>query len=238
MTSKQIAFLFANIGQILNLLRTVNINRDAIATHVETSKLVIAKLDKLKTKHLDAEYMKTISPAEQQALYKNAQKLFETHQELTKELEYLDMVKQPTFVANAAKELDNTYLLIEYLLDFVGKSGETILPHLLTLKPKTFEGGKYKNQIDTLYSEVEAQAHDFYVDHVVGGAEELVIPISGHLTLAACWLGKEKQRLLTEALPEMKIIKLPEEILPEIPKAPEIPVGEAKMEVVKGPKTE
>jgi hypothetical protein len=108
-------------------------------------------------------------------------------------------------------------------LDFVGKSGETILPHLVSLRPKTFEGGKYKNQIDSLYSEVEAQAHDFYVDRVqdVAGYMPMVIPICDHLTLAACWLGKEKQRLLTEALPEIKIIKIPEEVLPEAPKGPE-----------------
>jgi hypothetical protein len=239
MKSRELSFLMQNISQIINLLRTVNINHDAVLTHAATSKLALAKLDKLKAQYQDEELMKTLSPAEQQAILKNAQNAYGVFEELRKELEYLDLSKQPTFLASASHELEKAYLLIEYLLEFMGKTGETILPKLAVMNPKTFEGGKYKNQIDSLYSEVEAQAHDFYVDHASSGAEELmVIPISGHLTLAACWLNKEKLRLTTEALPEIKVIKLPEDVLPEVPKAPEEITGEAKMEVVKDPETE
>jgi hypothetical protein len=253
MKSRELSFLMQNISQIINLLRTVNINHDAVLTHAATSKLALAKLDKLKAQYQDEELMKTLSPAEQQAILKNAQNAYGVFEELRKELEYLDLSKQPTFLASASNELEKAYLLIEYLLEFMGKTGETILPKLAVMNPKTFEGGKYKNQIDSLYAEVEAQAHDFYVDHVQGEVviqnplkvmkgfinTPMLIPISGHLTLAACWLGKEKLRLTTEALPEIKVIKLPEDVLPEVPKAPEeVVTGEAKMEVVSKDKTE
>jgi len=225
MKSREIAILFTNTSQIINLLRTVNINNDAIAIHSITLKSVSVKLDQWREQNQDQEYMKTLSPPENAAFFKNANNFYGVHQELVKELEYLDLSKQPTFLTSAANELDKAYLLLEYLLDFVGKTGETILPHLTALRPKTFEGGRYKNKIDSLYAEVEAQANDFYIDHVTGQNIAtyipMLIPICDHYTLAACYLQKEKERLLTEALPEVKKIEVPKIELPEIPAAPE-----------------
>ena len=225
MNARQITILFTNVSQIINLMRTVNINKEAVVIHSSTFKTIGLILEKWREQYQNPEYMKTLSLVEQQTLGVNAQNFYRVYMELQKELEYLDLSKQPTFLASAANELDKAYLLLEYLLnEIVGKTGETILPHLTSLRAKTFDGGKYKNQIDSLYSEVEAQAHDFYVDHVTGQDiatyKPMLIPICDHLTLAACYLQKEKERLLIEALPEIKKIDIPKIEEPVIPEGP------------------
>ena len=233
MNARQITILFTNVSQIINLMRTVNINKEAVATHSSTFKTIGLILEKWREQYQNPEYMKTLSLVEQQTLGVNAQNFYKVYMELQKELEYLDLSKQPTFLASAANELDKAYLLLEYLLnEIVGKTGETILPHLTSLRAKTFDGGKYKNQIDSLYSEVEAQAHDFYIDHVIDTDQPMFIPICDHLTLSACYLQKEKERLLTEALPEIKKIDIPKIEEPVIPEGP-VEEHKAKMEVVK-----
>ena len=233
MKNFEIEKLLVNVSQIIAMMKGVNINKDSITVHAAAIKVVRNKLDKWQSQYQNEEERKKLSLPEQQTLMTNAQNFWQVHEELRKELDYLDMTKQPSNVANALNELTYAYLLLEWLSDFVGKSGRTILPHLTSLRANTFDGGKYKNQIDSLYSEVEAQGHDFYVDHVVlkdlvdnieicrANREPMLIPICDHLTVAACWLGKEKERLVTEALPELKVIKLPEEIKPEVPVAPE-----------------
>jgi len=224
MKSNEIEFLLANSGQVLNLINGVSITKEAVAVHSSTLKTVRGKLDKLKEQYTNQEYMKTLSPPESKVITDNAQNLFKTMQDLQKELEYLDLSKQPAFLTNAVNELTHAYLLIEWLSETIGKSGRTVLPHLSCIKPDVFDKGKYKNQIDTLYSELEATSFDFYTDHVEiadGPSYTMLVPISDHLITAACWLRKEKERLLTEALPEINVIKIPDEVFPEIPKAPE-----------------
>jgi hypothetical protein len=227
MKNRELAFLLQNVTAVLNLTKGLNINKDAIATHAANLALARKRLDGYTEQYKNQEYMKTLSPAEQQCLQKNAQALYGTHEELRKELEFLDMTKTTTFVSKALNELEHAFLLIEWLLEEIGKTGETILPHLTCIRAATFDKGKYKNQIDSLYSELEAISYDFYKDHVQPfqmiekEMAPMLIPISDHLTVAACWLGKEKERLLTEALPELKVIKLPEETVPEIPKGVE-----------------
>jgi hypothetical protein len=231
MKNEQLEKLLVNVSQILAMMGAVNINRDNAAIHAATLKIARGKLDKLQALRQDEVYWKSLSPAEQKAMMENAQSIYQVHNELVKELDYLDMSKQPTFVSSAVSELNHAFLLIEWLSSEIGKSGRTILPYLPSLRADTFDKGKYKNQIDTLYSDLEAVSHDFWVDHVIGkesldeasvaAGYPMLIPICDHLTVAACWLGKEKERLVTEALPELKVIKLPEEIKPEVPVAPE-----------------
>jgi len=228
MKAREIKFLKVNIEQIINLIRLVNINKEAIDTHTSMLTTVRTKLDKYQKEYQDKEYMKTISPAEQKCILDNAQALYETYQILSKEIEYLDLSKQPLFVTNAIKDLEQAYLLIEWFLETEGEPGDILIPHLTSLRPNTFEKGKYKNQIDSLYSEMEAQSHDFYVDHAEPPkdlntfiAQPIVLAISSSLILSSMWLQKEKERLLTEAIPETRVIKLPEEILPEVPTGPE-----------------
>ena len=233
MKNNQLELLLANVGQVLNLMNGLNINKEAIATHAATLKTVRIKLDKLKEQYSDKAYMAILSPAESKAILDNAQANYNTHQELVKEIEYLDMAKHPSYLTNAVNELTHAFLLIEWLSEEIGKSGRTILPHLTCIRVDTFNNGKYRTQIETMYSELEAISYDFYVDQVFGlitpinpvleGYSDripMLIPISDHLTVAACWLKKEKERLLTEALPETKKIDLPTEIFPEIPKGP------------------
>ena len=232
MKNFEIEKLLVNVSEILTMLGAVNINREAIATHAATLKAARTKLDKLQKIRQDEEAWKVLSPEEQRVMMTNAQNFYPVHQELVKELDYLDMSKQPMLVSSAVNSLNHAFLLLEWLSEEVGKSGRTILPHLISLRASTFDKGKYKNQIDSLYSELEAVGHDFYVEHVVGTDQLMLIPICNHLVVAACFLQKEKQRLLTEDLPEIKIIKLPEEVKPEIPGSPEKEFKD-KMEIVK-----
>jgi hypothetical protein len=227
MKNNELEHLLVNVSQILAMMGAVNINKENAAIHAETLKTARAKLDKLQALRQDEVYWKSLSPEEQRVLMTNAQNLWETATALIKELDFLDISKQPTFLSSAVSELNHGYLLLEWLSEEIGKSGRTILPHLPSLRPDTFDKGKYRNQIDTLYSDLEAVGHDFWVDHVIGtGADQteeypMLIPIADHLTTAAIWLKREKERMLTESLPELKIIKLPEEVKPEVPTAPE-----------------
>ena len=228
MKANEIESLLVNVGQIINMMNAMSINKEAVVTHSSTLKEARAKLDKWKELFQNESYKATLSPAEQKAILDNPQAMYNVHQELVKELDYLDMTKHTTFFTNAINELTHGFLLIEWLSEEIGKSGRTILPHHIALRADTFDKGKYKNQIDSLYSELEALAHDLYVDYVIPSKESvesvrpMLIPISDHLTASACWLLKEKQRLTTEALPELKVINLPEEIKPELPAAPEV----------------
>jgi hypothetical protein len=234
MKNNQIESLLVNVSQIITLMKGVNINKEAILTHSATLKQIRTKLDKWQTLYQNEEERKKLSPIEQKTLMNNAQNFWATHEEIRKELDYLDMTKQPLFLSNALNELTYAFLLIEWLSDFVGKSGRTILPHLTALRANSFNDGKYKNQIDSLYAEIEAISHDFYVGHVqvinltIYPEYPMLIPICNHLTLAGCFLQKEKERLLTEVLPELKIIKIPEEVFPQVPDVPKTDIKDLK----------
>lgn len=229
MKANEIEFLLVNVGQIINLMNGLSIHKEAVLTHTSTLKEARTKLDKWKELFQDESYKATLSPVEQKAILDNAQAMYNVHQELIKELDYLDMTKHTTFFTNAVNELTHGFLLLEWLSEEVGKSGRTILPHHTALRADTFDKGKYQNQVNSLYSELEALSHDFYQDHVMSpdhvnyylNTLPMLIPICDRLTVAACWLKKEKQRLTTEALPELKVIKLPKEIVPEVPESPE-----------------
>jgi hypothetical protein len=228
MKNTQIESLLTNAGTILNMMNGLNINRDSIAIHSATHKEASIKFEALREKRQNEEYWKTLSQEEQRVMMENAQNLYGVLEELRKEIDYLDMSKQPTFISNAVSELNHAFLLLEWLSEEVGKSGRTILPKFTALRTDTFDKGKYKNQIDSLYSELEAIGHDFYVDHIrvvdltIYPEYPMLIPIADHLITSACWLNKEKQRLLTEALPELKVIKMPEEVKPTVPASPEV----------------
>lgn len=230
MKDNQIESLQANVSQVINLIKNVNFNKEAVLTHSATLKQIRTKLDSWQTQYQNEEERKKLSPEEQKTMMDNAQNFYATHQELVKELDFLDMTKHPAFLSNALNELTYAFLLIEWLSNFEGKSGRTILPKLIAIKVNQFDGGKYKNQIDSLYTEVEAIGHDFYIDHVCVSADEIpmLIPISNHLTLAGCFLEKEKERLLTETVPETKVIKIPEELKPEIPEGPKADIKDLK----------
>lgn len=221
MKKNELESLFANVTQVLNITRNLNINKESIAIHVSTLKEARIKLDKYQEMYKNQEYMKTLSPVESKCLNENAQKLYGIHNELVKELDYLDLSKQPAFIVNVTNELNHAYLLLEWLSEEIGKSGRTILPHLTSIKVATFDKGKYRNQVDSLYLELEAISHDFYVDHVQpfqmieGKPCPVLISICNYLIIAVMWFSKERERLTTEALPEHKVIKLPVETVPE-----------------------
>jgi ribosomal protein S13 len=186
------------------------------------------KLDGYTAKFKNEELMKTLSPEEQRALSQNAKNFYETHEKLRREIDYLDMTRHTDYMAKALNALEKGHTQLEYVYtEIVGKCGDIILPHLLTIKTKHWDGGLYKQKVTNLSIEMEAQVHDLY-------EEELnVVPISSlmagytqminiHLQFAESymWLMREVERLNTESMPEIASIPLPEEILPQVPAAP------------------
>jgi hypothetical protein len=227
MKTRELEFLMINLGVLINLTKSVNINKEAIDHHVTNLRIAQKKLDGYTEQYNNQEYMKTLSPAEKQCLSTNAQNVYMAHQSIQKEIDYLDMSKQPTYIFRASNEMENVYILLEYLIDLRGKSGDTILPRLTCIRPDTFDKGKYKNQIDSLFSELEAIAYDFHKDHVETITEPMDAMssiISDHLIIASMWIKKEKERLTTEPVPEIRKIKIPAETTPEIPKGPDTDV--------------
>jgi hypothetical protein len=221
MKSRELASLLANIVQVINYAKSVNLNREAIDKHTSTLRAGQQRMEAYTIQNENKEYMASISPAEKKCLYDNAQATYTTIQSLQRELDYLDMSKQNVFVINATHELEHVYMLLEYMLEeIVGKNGETILPHLTCIRPKTFDAARYDIQIQSLYAEVEAIAWDFYKDHVELLHNNLAIPIGEHLIVASMWLKREKERTETEKAPEIKKIDLPMETTPEIPASP------------------
>jgi hypothetical protein len=225
MTPRELTQLQVNIGQIDTLVKGLNINKEAMDTHAATIKAARIRLDKYSEQFHNQDYLKTLSPAEQKCLSDNAQALFKVHNEIKKELDYLDMTKTPIFVTKAMNELDHLYLLLDYTIELRGKTGETILPHLKSIKTKDFDKGKYKQQVINLCVETETIANDFHFDHL-GQAFDLIDPMApvifDHLAVIYKWLAEERKRLETEKLPETKVFKLPEEITPEVPAGPNL----------------
>lgn len=222
MKSRELALLLANVGHVINLAKTVNMNKEAMDIHTSTVRAGQNRLNGYTQQYEDTEYMKTLSPVERKCLSDNAENVYTTLQSLSKELDYLEMSKQNTFVINAINQLEHVYLLIEYLIDDIGKTGETILSHLACIKPKHFDKATYRVQIEGLYSEVEALAYDFYSDNVKAGITNMMAAgVADHLMVASMWFLREKERVHQEAPPEVRKIELPAETVPEVPKSPE-----------------
>ena len=226
MKSREAKLILDTVGQIDNILKGTNINKKAIDQHSSTMNVVRKKLDGYSEKYKNTEYMKNLSPPEKQAITKNAQTLYQTYEQLRKELEYLDMTKQPTFTSNAINALDKAYLLIENLYkNILGECGDIIIPKFTCFKLKDIPNATYTQAIHSLYAELENITHDLYEDQIrLDFSPELFMfmPAYGYMVEAYMWLSKEKERLTVEALPEIKKIDIPEEFIPEIPAGPEV----------------
>ena len=92
MKARELSQLMANVGQLINLVKSVNINKEAEETHVSTLREAQAKLDAYTKQYENKEFMKTLSPAEQQNLISNAQNMYMFHSEVKKEMDYLDIL--------------------------------------------------------------------------------------------------------------------------------------------------
>jgi hypothetical protein len=226
MEARILKLVLDTIGTIDNVAKSLNINKKAIEVHTGNFSIVMKKLDGYMEKYKNKEYMNTLSPPEQKALGENAQALIKTREELLRELDYLDLSKTPTFVGNATHALDRAYLQIEYMItNMTGEPGELIIPKFSVLRPKDSDTADYSVMVSTLTAELDAQCNDIYQDHIKDsdGTEGIILFISAYMLICEgyMWISKEKERLKTEALPEIKEIKIPDEILPEFPKAPE-----------------
>lgn len=221
MKSKTLKLILETVAQIVNITRGLNINKEAIDTHSTNLTIARKRMDKYMEQYKNAEYMKTLSPPEQQNLSKNANAVYEVHEKLRKEIDYLDMNKQPYFVAKAIVVLDSAYLLIEYIYkELVGESGEITVPHLKCIQLKNVDKATYKQMVTSLQLELDGFIHDMWLDHQ-SEFHPLFYTAYGHLAEAYMWMKKEEERLKVEAIPETEKILVPEETPLELPKAPE-----------------
>lgn len=217
MKARELKYAMEFIGLINNLIKGLNINKEAIAVHSNTSKELNTRMEGYSNKYKDPEYMKTLSPPEQKALMDNARNAYSVYQNLSKEIDYLEMTKHHQFIINAANAFDNAYITTKYFYEEVtGECKEIMKPKFSVISIKDFLHGKYVQQILSLLTELEAFTHDFYVDH----KEYPGNIIHQYLAQGYMWIKFENERLKIEALPEVKNIPLPAEVVPEIPKEP------------------
>jgi len=218
MKSRQLKFTMEFVGQVNNLIKGLNINKEAISIHAFKSRQLNERIEGYSKKYKDPEYMKTLSLPEQKALTDNARNAYGVYQNLAREIDYLEMTKHSQFIVNATQALDNAYILIKYFYEEIeGIITENIIPKFNAIVIKDFVGGKYENQVFNLMTEMEVFTHDFYEDNH-GHPEEL---IHAYLAQGYMWLKLEHERLKTEAMPEIKKIEIPKEIEPEFPAGPD-----------------
>jgi hypothetical protein len=218
MKSRQLKFTMEFVGQVNNLIKGLNINKEAISIHAFKSRQLNERIEGYSKKYKDPEYMKTLSLPEQKALTDNARNAYGVYQNLAREIDYLEMTKHSQFIVNATQALDNAYILIKYFYEEIeGVITENIIPKFNAIVIKDFVGGKYENQVFNLMTEMEVFTHDFYEDNE-GHPEEL---IHAYLAQGYMWLKLEHERLKTEAMPEIKKIEIPKEIEPEFPAGPD-----------------
>jgi len=218
MKSRQLKITMEFVGQVNNLIKGLNINKEAISIHAFKSRQLNERIEGYSKKYKDPEYMKTLSLPEQKALTDNARNAYGVYQSLAREIDYLEMTKHSQFIVNATQALDNAYILIKYFYEEIeGVITENIIPKFNAIVIKDFVGGKYENQVFNLMTEMEVFTHDFYEDNE-GHPEEL---IHAYLAQGYMWLKLEHERLKTEAMPEIKKIEIPKEIEPEFPAGPD-----------------
>lgn len=222
MEGRTLKLILETVGQIVNITRGLNINKEALEIHASNLTIARRRLDKYNEQHKNEEYMKTLSPPEQQNLYKNANAVYEIHNKLQKEIEYLDMNKHPYYISKAISALNRAYLTVEYIyLNLVGESGDLIVPHLKCIQPKTIDKATYKQLVYSIYIELDGFVNDIWQDQFPNPHPLFTIPY-GYIAEAYMWFRKENERLKVEALPEIEKIEIPEETQPEIPASPEV----------------
>jgi len=224
MISREIKMIMETIGQLDNISKGLDINKEAVSKHSSTLTEVRNKLSKYTEQYNNAEYMKTLSPPEQQNLMKNARALYEVHEKLVKELDYLDMSKQPPFIVKAISALDKAYLFSQYLYEEVLKPcGDIVIPHFTCIQVKHIDKASYKQLVLSITTELETFANDLYNSHIPTTIETglHVTTIYTHLIESYMWFKKENERLSIEALPEINKIDIPEESVLEVPTQPE-----------------
>lgn len=225
MEIRQVKLLHVTMGQILNLIKSLNINESSIYTHSEKLKIVKKKVEEYMILYKDQEHLKILSPEEQRVLSQNTKNFYDVYQKLEKEIEYLQMTKYPQFISNAINVMESGHTQLEYFYtEIIGICGDIVMPHLSTIKLKHWPGGLYKQKVINLSIELEAQLHDFYKDHIehyeASSKNIFLIPIYLQFAEAFVWLQKEEERLKTEGMPEITQIDLPEEVFPKIPDSP------------------
>ena len=225
-TTKRVKLLLETVLLMLAYMKSVSIHSKAVGEHVSTLNTVRERLEGYNKQYNDAEYMATLSMPEKRNLINNANTHYQTYQELTKELDYLDMSKHPLYLASAIVELEKAALLSEFLYDFLADPLEGIVPKLKAIRAKSFPTDDYKHQIEQLYYEIESFNHDYYNPTTYRNLvmdtipEDMINRIYIHITLATMYMQKEKERMETEAIPDIKSIPLPVETVPELPAEP------------------
>jgi hypothetical protein len=164
---------------------------------------------------------------------RNAKAMYNTHEILRKEIDYLDMTKQPQFISNAIAALDRSYILLEYYYkDITEECGDIVIPKFSCIQLKNVSKSSYKQLIYSIMTELDAFTHDIYIEYLDTYAPNKDFESGSDLRIftyavmplieAYMWFKKENERLKVEALPEIHKIDLPEETTPEIPKGPDL----------------
>jgi len=225
MKSRDIKITMETIGQLTNISKELNINKKAIEIHSSTLTKARKKLDEYSTQYKNTEYMKTLSPIEQQCLMENAQVLYNTHEKLVKEIDYLDMTKQPIFISKAVLSLEKAYLLSEYLYkNILGECADIVIPNFTHIQTKYVDKTEYKQLVSSMTKEFESFIHKVYKDFFIFNditTPSILTPtlysIYNYLIESYMWFSKEASRLEVEALPEINKIELPKEKVPAVP---------------------
>jgi hypothetical protein len=226
MESRTLKLILETVGQLTNITRGLNINKEAIETHSANLTIARKKMDKYMEQYKNPEYMKTLSPPESQNLSRNASAVYEVHEKLRKEIEYLDMNKHPYYISKAISALDRAYLLTEYIYkELVGESGDVVIPHLKCIELKYIDKATYIQMIRSLHSELDGFVNDLWVDQFPD-CHPLFPMAYSHVAEAYMWFKRENERIKIEEMPKVEKIEVPEEIPLELPKQPEIPPTE------------
>lgn len=227
-TSRRAKVIRDTIAQLLNMAKSVHLHKDQIVKNSGTLKLVMDKLTKFREQYNDEEFMKTLSPPEQQALIKNAQAYATTMRELQNEIDYLDMNKYPPALSTALNYLEEAYMLFNFILvELVGENGEIAFQKLAVIKPKNFAKGSYKNQIMNLETEFDVMIADLRDElraDFPSDFDEIIVFYHyalKSLVLGWEWWKLEVDRDKTGDSKSYKIIEMPKEVVPEKPKSPE-----------------
>ena len=225
--AKQLRLLMDSIQLLLSFTQSLNINKEGIERHGSNLSIVRKQLDKYQKQHDDKEYLSTLSPAEKQNLYSNANAFYECYQKLSKEMDFLDLSKHPNYVTRAISIIEDAYLLSLFAYDKLGIEVDQLSPRLAGIRADRFAVQEYQSQVQNLYFSMESFTNDYWQYYpnrpdlsvcdgnpVIGS---IIHDVYLKLTLAHQWLGKEVERMNLEEMPVVKDIPVPTETVPALP---------------------
>jgi len=222
------------MAQVTNMVKSLNYNKGAILHHQKTLQTVMKKLESYHTQYKDKEFVKTLSQPEYTALCQNAHNYSQTMQEVQKEIDYLDMGKHSQYIHNVINNLEVVYVTLNHIFeDILLDSGEIAMNKLAVINPNKFTKFDYEIQVNNLESELDVFVNDLSInikEDLPKLIEHEYLQVYHHAMLAWRWMILEMARIKGKKPPRITDIKLPEEVMPEIPDSPESETNPVKSE--------